>query len=131
VSAPFYSKSGFMLGVGNLLAKYARKRPLLAQKLEQAAWAHCPEVPASVESVSVSSSGEGRHPHVGCVVYTYHIDGQTYSGMHSRSFASNQEAWEFVGDCRARAVSARYRPGHPAESGLWLRSLRVGHDEAA
>lgn len=117
----FNSVKASLARLGVVLPGWLHKMPSLARRLERVAWSRCPEVSGNIESISVASLERRWQPHLGCVVYNYQVNDQNYSGVFTKAFPSNQEAWEFVAERRAKPVSVRYRPENPAESYLFDR----------
>jgi hypothetical protein len=92
---------------------------LFAKRIGLMVLAHYPEVPASVESANVYQISDEREPYLGGLMYGYVVDGLHYSGWCARYFPTEQEAWDFVSDCRAQKLTVWYRPEDPGESHLF------------
>jgi hypothetical protein len=82
-------------------------------------WDYCPEAPAKIQSGHVCSPDDGRHTHVGYVVFTYRVEGQDYSGLCAKSFPTEHEASSFVEDCSTHELAVRNKPETPEEALLF------------
>jgi hypothetical protein len=92
---------------------------LFAKRIGLMVLAHYPEVPGSVESAKVYRVSDKRQPYLGGLMYGYVVDGLHYSGWCGRYFPTEQEAWDFVSDCRAQKLTVWYRSEDPGESHLF------------
>jgi Protein of unknown function (DUF3592) len=92
---------------------------LFAKRIGLMVLAHYPKVPASVESANVYRISDERQPYVGGVMYGYVVDGLHYSGWCASCFSTEQEAWDYVSDCRAQKLTVWYKPEDPRESHLF------------
>jgi len=92
---------------------------LFAKRIGLMVLAHYPEVPASVESANVCRISEEIQPYLGGVTYGYVVDGLHYSGWCAKYFPTEQEARDFVSDCRAQKLTVWYKPEDPGESHLF------------
>jgi hypothetical protein len=91
---------------------------LFAKRIGLMVLAHYPQVPGNVESANVYRISDGQ-PYLGGVMYGYVVDGLHYSGWCARYFPIEQEAWDFVSDCRAQKLTVWYSPEDPGESHLF------------
>ena len=112
-----YMIATFSLVGGLLLASSGSL--LFAKRSGLMVLAHYPQVPARVESANVYRLSDEREPYLGGVMYGYVVDGLHYSGWCARYFPTEQEAWDFVSDCRAQKLTVWYRPEDPGESHLF------------
>jgi hypothetical protein len=112
-----YMIASFSLVGGLVLASSGSL--LFAKRIGLMVLAHYPEVPARVESANVYRISDEGQPYLGGVMYGYVVDGLHYSGWCARYFATEQEAWDFVSDCRAQKLTVWYRPEDPRESHLF------------
>jgi len=103
---------GVLLIIGSSLLFVDKRRGRVA-------WAQYPEAPVTIESMNVYASERAKRPYVGRVTYTFLVDGQRRCGWCARSFVTEQQAWEFVGECMSRTLIARYKPENPNESLLF------------
>lgn len=112
-----YMIATFSLVGGLLLASSGSL--LFTKRIGLMVLAHYPEVPGSVESGNVYRISDERQPYLGGVMYGYVVDGLHYSGWCGRYFPTEQEAWDFVSDCRAQKLTVWYRSEDPRESHLF------------
>jgi hypothetical protein len=92
-----------------------------------------PMAQAHVESGSVPQYDEdGRHSYCrGEIAYSYSVNGEYYSGFHSRSFDKEEEAWAFVGALKGRTILVHYNPGSHEDSVLTESALRAAVPDPA
>src|ERR1700730_14484342 len=95
---------------------------LSSNQLRQERWAFYPEVDATIVSASICPADHDSCPHVICLIYTYEVENDHFSGLCARSFSTHEDALQFLGDCGDRLAMARYRPECPQESCLFIDS---------
>lgn len=78
-----------------------------------------PVTMGQVESTAVRLEGSGtdRARHIGEVVYSYRVQGQSYSGRLCRGFVLEGRAKKWLGEyLTGRPVSIRYNPENVSDS---------------
>jgi len=113
----------FWLGmVGGLLLTGWGSGLLIAKRLREIAWDYCPQTAARFDSGSVYRLVDVERPYVGYVIYSYDVKAKQFSGWCARSFPTRRDAMQFVNDCRAGSLVARYRSENPRESRLFAET---------
>jgi hypothetical protein len=102
--------------VGSLILTSCGNGLLIAKRLRHITWSHCPETPAVVHLGCLMGD---RSRHVGLVIYTYKVAGQTHYGTCKRSFTTPRGALHFIEHCKASQLLARYKPENAEESCLF------------
>ena len=102
-----------------LIVSVGRALFVVAKRRHEVDWARRPAAPAKIESLNVHPGEQAKQPYVGRITYTFLVDGRTHSGWCARSFVTEQQAWEFMGQCLSRRLIARYKPEDPSESLLF------------
>ncbi len=87
--------------------------------------AHWPTTRGTIESGSVSTVRSRSHyfergleSATASIAYSYCLDGNYYSGYHSKSFNDEQNAWSYVDGLRGTVVDVSYNPRKPETSVL-------------
>jgi hypothetical protein len=104
---------------------------LVANRLRQMGWMHCPESPAVVQAGCVYRTGDEQYSYVGIVLYSYRVSSQMYYGTRTQPFLTAQDALDYLEGCAAARMLARYKPENPEESCLFEElgyggGLRIG-----
>lgn len=87
----------------------------LVRWLPFAGWQKWPTVTGSVESCGVRRTGKGRL-YIVEVGYTYHFEGELYSGHYSRKFQQEDAAETYARDLRESHPRVRVKPRSPEVS---------------
>jgi hypothetical protein len=109
--------TGFAI-VGGLILAGCGSSLLIARRMRDITWAHCPEIQAVVQSGCAYIS-EDRSRYVGFVMYSYKVAGLTYYGTCQRAFTTPRAALHFIEHCSASRLLARYKSENPEESCLF------------
>lgn len=109
--------TGFAI-VGGLILASCGSGLLIARRLRDITWAHCPEIEAVFQS-GCTYITEDKSCHVGFVMYSYKVAAQTYYGTCQRSFTKPRAALHFIEQCSGSRLLARYKPENPEESCLF------------
>ena len=104
---------------------------LLANGLRRESWDCCPEAEATILSASVCEADREGCSHVGYVIYRYQVENEEYSALYAKSFPTESDAHEFVGEFKAHSLVARYSPECPQESCLFIDLCPLSEGEAA
>ena len=91
---------------------------LIARRLRDLTWAHCPEIQAVVQS-GCAYITDDQSRYVGFVMYSYKVAAMTYYGTCQRSFTTPRAAMHFIEQCSESRLLARYKPENPEESCLF------------
>ena len=108
---------GFAI-VGGLILASCGSGLLIARRMRDLTWAHCPEIQAVVQS-GCSYITDDQSCYVGLAMYRYRVAAQTYYGTCQRSFTTPRAALYFIERCSASRLTARYKPENPEESCLF------------
>jgi len=92
---------------------------LMATRLRQMGWWHCPESPALAKCGYVYRTDVGPYRYAGIVLYTYKVDSLTYYGSCTQWSLTPRDALRFLEHCAASSMLARYKPENPEESCLF------------
>jgi hypothetical protein len=109
--------TGFAV-VGGLILASCGSGLLIARRMRDLTWAHCPEIQGVVQSGCTYVTDDQSH-YVGFVMYSYKVAALTYYGTCQRSFTTPRAALHFIQYCRASRLLARYKPENPEESCLF------------
>jgi hypothetical protein len=109
--------TGFAI-VGGLILASCGSGLLIARRMRDLSWAHCPETKAVVQS-SCTYITDDHSRYIGFVMYSYKVAAQTYCGTCQRSFTTLRGALYFIEDCSASRLSVRYKTENPEESCLF------------
>jgi hypothetical protein len=108
--------SASILLIGALLAFWVRDR---IKRKRARAW---PAAPGRVESSSVKLQGSGTQQsrYIANVIYSYDLDGESYSGHLQRSFILHGRAHGWIESFpKGRAITVRYNPQKVGDSLLF------------
>jgi hypothetical protein len=108
--------TGFAI-VGGLILASCGRGLLIAKRMRDLTWAHCPEVKAVVQS-GCAYITDDHSRYVGFVMYSYTVAALTYYGTCQRSFTTPRAALHFIEYCSASRLTTRYKPENPEESCL-------------
>jgi hypothetical protein len=109
--------TGFAI-VGGLILASCGSGLLIARRMRDLTWAHCPEIQAVVQS-GYAYIADDKSCYVGLVMYSYKVATLTYYGTCQRSFRTPRAALYFIEYCGASRLIARYKPENPEESCLF------------
>lgn len=104
--------------VGGLILANCGSALLIARRMRDLTWAHCPEIQAVVQSGCAYITDDKSH-YVGFVMYSYKVAALTHYGTCQRSFTTPRAAMRFIEQCSAAQLTARYTPENPEESCLF------------
>lgn len=83
---------------------FVRRLPSWFRAMRGRSW---PMVQGTIESTSVTAFAEQS---LAQLAYSYHVEGELYSGYFTQQFADEQEAWDYVRPLKGQSIFVRYQP---------------------
>jgi hypothetical protein len=108
----------FVLG---LLLSF-KQWPEWIRRARSASW---PTIPGTIESGEVSTFrsrsrnfDRSKESATASLGYSYHLNGNYFSGYHVETFNDEQKAWSYVDGLKGKTVQVSYNPRKPGVSVL-------------
>ncbi len=105
---------GFVLFWVSLIAAwfFVKRMPGWVRSVRARSW---PMADGRIETINVKEFGQQALGELG---YSYHVEGNRYSGYFSWQFGDEQQAWDYVSGLKGRPVTVRYLRNNPDISAL-------------